>query len=321
MNLRNIDLNLLVILDALLAEQNVSRAGERVGLSQSAMSAALARLRHVFSDPLLIRAGRGLTPTKKAEALIDPLRDALTAIEKTLAQNRDFDPAKDPRTFSIGASDYAVLVLLAPLVRALSAEAPNITVHLLPRSSNAAGLLKAGQADLIIEPDALFDETDFPCRPLFTDRWLCAVDGNSIYAKKGSITEEQFLQSPHLIYGIGMDRQMNLADLHLLKAGVERRIEVTVESFLLAPLLIEGTALVSLVLERAATRFSDLATVRLLEPPLALPDIVETMYWHSRNEVDPAHRWLRQRILAIAADLVPPAAKLTKRNRKKAGAS
>ncbi|MDB5091890.1 MAG: LysR family transcriptional regulator [Mucilaginibacter sp.] len=117
MNLRNVDLNLLVVLDALLSERNVSRAAQRIGLSQSAMSAALARLREVFHDPLLVRVGRGLALTRNAEDLIVPIRDALSRIEQALLQRPGFDPAVDARTFSISASDYASLVLLTRFVR------------------------------------------------------------------------------------------------------------------------------------------------------------------------------------------------------------
>ncbi|AVA15079.1 LysR family transcriptional regulator [Sphingopyxis sp. MG] len=304
MNLRNVDLNLLVILDALLAEQNVSRAGERIGLSQSAMSAALARLRDLFNDPLLVRVGRGLILTQNAEALIIPLREALAAIEHTLLLNREFDPKSDARSFSIAASDYAILVLLSPLVRALSEEAPNITIHLLPRSRDAPGMLRANQADIVIEPDVLFGETDFPSQPLMKDRWLCAVAAGNPLAAQKRISKAQFLDAPHAVYGIGADRQLSLADQYLLQIGVRRRIEVTVESFLLVPMLIQGTQLMALALERVAQLFPGLAKIQTIEPPYPLPEILETMYWHSRHTSDAGHRWLRERLAAVAADVV-----------------
>lgn len=304
MNLRNVDLNLLVILDALLAEQNVSRAGERIGLSQSAMSAALARLRDLLNDPLLVRVGRGLILTQNAEALIGPLREALTAIEHTLLLNREFDPRSDARSFSIAASDYAILVLLSPLVRALSEEAPSITIHLLPRSRDASGMLRTNQADIVIEPDVLFGETNFPSQSLMKDRWLCAVAAGNPLAEQRSISKRQFLDAPHAVYGIGADRQLSLADQHLMQIGVERRIEVTVESFLLVPMLIQGTQLMALVLERAAKLLSGLATIQTIEPPYPLPGILEMMYWHSRHTSDAGHRWLRERLAAVAADVV-----------------
>ena len=303
MNLRNIDLNLLVVLDALLSERNVSRAGQRIGLSQSAMSAALARLRELFRDPLLVRVGRELTLTRCGEELTVPLRETLARIEQTLQQRPAFDPKIDARTFSISASDYACLVLLTHFVRAIAVEAPNVTLHLLPRSRQAARILQNGQVDIVIEPGELFGQTELPSSPLLADRWLCAVDARNPYIKKNTISRKKFLELPHLVYGIGTDRQLNLADQHLAQLGVQRRIDVTVESFLLVPFLIQGTQLVSLVLERAAKRLANTTNVRTLEPPFELPDIHERMYWHPRHTTDSGHRWLRERLQSIATDL------------------
>lgn len=303
MNLRNVDLNLLVILDALLAERNVSRAGERIGLSQSATSAALGRLRDLLHDPLLVPVGRRMALTARAEALIDPLQDAMAAIERALAGGTGFDPLSDTRTFSIAASDYAVLVLLTPLVRTLYAEAPNVTIHLLPRSNNVAETLRAGRADLVIEPDARVPLGELSSRPLFTDRWLCAVDRESRVGRAGRITQDEFRALPHLVYSIGPDRRLNLADQHLSDTGVDRRIEVMVESFLLAPFLMQHTELVSLVLERAVRTISGVAAVKTLEPPFHVPDLSEAMYWLPRSSPDPGHTWLRERVVSVASQL------------------
>jgi len=302
-NLRNIDLNLLVILDALLTERNVSRAGERIGLSQSAMSAALARLRDVFHDPLLVRVGRDLALTRNAEDLIVPLKESLGKVEQILLRRPGFDPAIDARTFSISASDYAGLVLLTPLVRMIANEAPNVTIHLLPRARDAARVLQTNQADIVIEPIELFGPNDYPTASLLSDRWLCAVDANHPDIKGDTLTEKQFLELPHLVYGIGDDRQLNLADQHLADAGVQRRIEVTVESFLLNPFLITGTRLVSLVLERAARRLIGTVDIKLMESPISVPDIHEAMYWHPRHTTDPGHKWLRGKLLNVAQQL------------------
>ncbi|WP_210337856.1 LysR family transcriptional regulator [Bradyrhizobium sp. CCBAU 51765] len=304
MNLRSVDLNLLVVLDALLTERNVSRAGERIGLTQSAMSAALSRLRELFDDPLLVRFGRGLELTRNAEELIVPVRETLDRIEQTLSKKAHFDPAENARSFSISASDYAVLVLLTPLVRALATEAPNVTVHLLPRARDPGRMLQTGQADLVIEPSELFGDAGFPSMPLLSDRWLCAADVQHPHIAKNCLTHEQFLELPHLVYGIGIDRQLNLADQRLSEMGIQRRIQVTVESFLLVPFLIEGTPLISLVLEREVRALHSCPKLKLFEPPIALPDIHEAMYWHPRHTNDPAHAWLRNRLRDVAADLV-----------------
>lgn len=302
MNLRNVDLNLLVALDALLTERSVSRAGQRMGLSQPAMSGSLARLRKVLRDPLLVRVGRDLVLTPTAENLITPVREILSRIEQTLQQRPWFDPATDSRTFSISGSDYATLLLLVPFLRALVVEAPGVTVRILPRSSDVRQMLHNDQADLVIEPLELLGSTEFPHVPLLRDRWLCAVDAHNRHVPTTGLTFEQYLQLPHLVYSIGKDQQLNLADRHLAQMGVRRRIEVTVESFLLVPFLLQGTELVSFILERAAHQMPATG-IRILEPPLVLPAIHEAMYWHPRHTADPGHRWLRERLQATAGTI------------------
>lgn len=303
MNLRAVDLNLLVVLDALLREKSVSRAGEIVGLSQSATIAALSRLREIFHDPLLVRVGRQLALTQNAENLIEPLRDALSKIQQTLMQQGGFDPLVDKRTFTISASDYAVLVLLSPLVKRLEAEAPNVTIHLLPRSRETEKMLVEDRVDVVIEPSELLPDSEFPSEPLIFDRWLCAADcDNKLIGGEKTLSLEKFLAAPFLAYGIGMDRQFNLADQHLARAGVNRKIAATVESFVLVPFLLRGTNLISLVLERAIQKLA-VPGIAGFEPPLSLPDIHERMFWHPRHTSDQAHIWLRNRISETAASI------------------
>lgn len=304
MNLRGVDLNLLVVLDALLREKSVSRAGEIVGLSQSATSAALGRLREIFHDPLLVRVGRQLALTENAENLIEPLRDALSKVQQTLMQQGGFDPERDARTFTISASDYAVLVLLRPLIKRLEAEAPNVTIHLLPRSRDTEKMLLEDRVDVVVEPSELLPDSEFPSAALITDRWLCAADvSNKHIGSSKGFSLETFLAAPHLAYGIGLDRQLNLADQHLAREGIQRRIAVTVESFVLVPFLLRDSDLISLVLERTI-RELDVPGVVGFEPPIVLPDIHERMFWHPRHTSDLAHKWLRGRLTETAANVM-----------------
>jgi LysR family transcriptional regulator, nod-box dependent transcriptional activator len=303
LNLRTVDLNLLVVLDALLAERNVSRAGRRIGLSQSAMSAALARLRIVFRDPLLVRSGRNLALTQRAEELIIPIREILNRVAQTISEGPQFNPRTDSRSFAISASDYSTLILVAPLVRRLAVEAPNVKIHILPRFKDIPHLLKTGQADMAIEPIELFADANFPSQHLFSDRWLCVVDANNPHVHNNRLTMKRYLQLPHLVCKIGTDQQLNLADRHITQLGIRRRIDITVESFVLVPFLLEGTLMVSLMLERAVRRLSSVTKVRILKPPLKLPDIHEALNWHPRHTADPGHRWLRERLQAIAFEL------------------
>ncbi|KQW59832.1 MULTISPECIES: LysR family transcriptional regulator [Ensifer] len=303
MNLRGVDLNLLVVLEALLREKSVSRAGELVGLSQSATSAALSRLRDLFHDPLLVRVGRQLALTQNAENLVEPLRDALSKVQQTLMQQGGFDPLLDARTFTISASDYAVLVLLGPLIKRLETEAPQITLHLVPRSRDTEKMLHDDLVDVVIEPSELLPDSDFPSEPLLSDRWLCAADcRNKAVGGAGKVSMDAFLRSSHLAYGIGPDRRPNLADQHLAREGISRRIAATVESFVLVPFLLRDSNLISLVLERV---IRELAAPGIIgaEPPMLLPDIHERMFWHPRHTSNLAHCWLRDCLRKTAAEI------------------
>ncbi|MDQ1654773.1 MAG: hypothetical protein QOI35_3973 [Cryptosporangiaceae bacterium] len=176
MNLNRVDLNLLVALDALLAERNVTRAGKRLSLSQPAMSAALARLRKMFDDPLLVRNGRRLRPTPLAESLVQPIREILTLIEETLSDRPAFDPATDSRTFSIAAGEHASIVLIRPLYEVLAKEAPHVRLSVRPADGRQSGLLARGDVDLVLATRELADPpADVPSQVLYTDRLVGAA--------------------------------------------------------------------------------------------------------------------------------------------------
>lgn len=304
-DLRRIDLNLLVDLDALLRTRSVTEASRRLHLSQSAMSGSLARLRRLFDDQLMVKTGRTLMLTSRAEALIQPVQEILQRVEAILEARDEFSPSTATRSFSISASDYATAVVLGPLIRMLAVEAPNVTLNLLPRSEDVLSLLVQDRADLVIEPRETMGQSSFPSRLLFTDRWLCMLDSN--LHDQPDLSFEDYLDMPHLVYSIGKDRNLNLADQHLASLGIERRIELTIESFLMAPILIRGTKLACLVLERS-TAMGPREGLRLAEPPIAIPDINEAMYWNPRHTNEAGHRWLRSRVSAAAAALDPPVA-------------
>jgi len=302
MNLAGVDLNLLVSLEALLAERSVTRAADRVGLSQPGMSNTLARLRKLFDDPLLVREGLGLVPTPRAESLRQPLQEALSLIRHALDDRPGFDPATDQTTFTVSCSDYSLLMLIGPLVRRLAAAAPGLTIQVMPRVPDAVRLLRDGEADLVIEPVEIMPDVTLPRTRLFADRWLCCVWEGTV-AVGDRMTLETYLRLGHVVYSGVRGHPVALPDTYLAQAKVPRRIEFTVESFLLAPFLLQGTDLVTLVPERAAAHLRRTAAVRFLEPPLHLPPITEMLWWNPRHTVDPAHAWLRARISEIAAEL------------------
>lgn len=303
MDIGGLDLNLLVALDALLSERSVTRAARRVGLSQPGMSNALARLRAQFGDPLLVRQGATLVPTSRAEALADPVRAALELIRGAIQPATAFDAANERRSFRLSCSDYTVLMLIGPLVRSLEAEAPGLTVEVLPRLADAGRALSSGAIDLVIEPPEIMGRNDLPATRLWHDRWMCCVwDGNARVGKQ--MTLEVFSSLGHLIYSMGGGGQpVALPDLALSRLGVRRRIELSVESFLLAPFLLQETELITLVPARAEGFLRRLGEIRLLEPPIEIPEFVEMLWWHPRANADPAHAWLRARIHELSTHL------------------
>jgi len=301
-DLSRIDLNLLVALDALLSERHVSRAAARVGLSQPGMSSALARLRRLTGDPLLVRDGQSLVPTARAEALAEPVREALATIGRALEERPAFDPAVDECTIRVSCSDYSAVLLVAPLVRRLTAEAPGVTIQVQPRSADPVGSLRGMATDLVIEPMAIMGDAALASHLLFEDRWLCcAWAGNPRI--RDALDLETFGELGHIVYSMGPGVPMSLADDVLERSGMRRRVEFSVESFFLAPLLLEGTELVALVLARVVPLLQRMADITVVEPPLPIPPIAQAMWWSPARTTEPAHRWVRDRLAAVAGEL------------------
>lgn len=300
MMLSGVDLNLLVALDALLTECNVTRAAIRTSVGQPAMSASLARLRKHFDDPLLVKQGRQLVPTPLAESLVGPVRAAIEAVESVMGSRAEFDPTIDERTFTILASDYVTLQLLRPLFAMLATDAPAIRVNVVPIGTDFAEQLQRGHVDLLIMPSAAVGQLSMPQVKLFSDRFVLACDRDNPLVGD-TVTPEEFASLPYLSYSVGQLR--GLGESELAEVGIERRVEVRTQSFVITPFLLAGTHLVSLVHERLARRVADYAGIRLLEPPVPLRPIIETMYWNVRQSQDPAHQWLRSRITEAATNL------------------
>jgi DNA-binding transcriptional LysR family regulator len=300
--LSRIDLNLLVALDALLAERSVTMAAERLSIGQPAMSAALGRLRRLFDDPLLVRQGAGLIPTPLADSLVVPLRECLATMESIVSVRGQFDPSRAQRRFTIIASDYVLFVLMRSLFAELAQEAPGIRIHVAPAYPDHLEQLRTGRADLLILPREIVgsDGARFRHLPLFTDRHVCAVSADNPDVGD-TISRAQFSTMPYLAYQAG--ERYSLVESQLDIQEVVRRTEVTTETFVLAPFILAGTRLITLLYERLGRLVVEQAGIRLLEPPVELPSVTEQMYWEPRNTEDAGHRWLRERIQAHAQRL------------------
>lgn len=298
-HISGIDLNLAVVLHALLVERSVSRAARRVGLSQSATSHALARLREVLGDPLVIRTRHGVTPTPRAEAMLEPLGAALGTLERTLLAPPGFEAATAVRRFRVAATDYAELLLLPPLVGELARRAPGLDVWLRPMSDDALVGLRRGELDLVIGVFGARElEPGLRSGALLTDRLVSVVrTGHPL--TRGRLTPARFAAARHALVAPRGSPGGPL-DEALAARGLHRRIAVMLPHFVVAPHVVAGTDLVLTLAARLARTFVGLLPLRILEPPVPLPAVRLVMVWADRHDADPAHRWFRERLVEVA---------------------
>jgi DNA-binding transcriptional LysR family regulator len=301
MGLAGVDLNLLVALDALLTECNVTRAAERTSVGQPAMSASLARLRKHFDDQLLVKQGRYLMRTPLADTLVGPVREVLTTLEAILVPKAAFDPQTDHAAFTIIAADYVTMVLLRPLLGMLGDEAPHVRISVRPVEAGFAEQLRKGDADMVIVPTELTGQRlTFPHEPLFTDRYVLIVDKDNPDVGD-SVTLDELASLRYVAFSGGTVNPIADADLEAL--GVHLQVEVSTQGFVVAPFLITGTRLAGIALERLALELAKPARLRIVECPLSLRTIHEVLYWNPRHTEDAAHQWLRSRIVRYAGSL------------------
>ncbi|MEE2032018.1 LysR family transcriptional regulator [Rhodococcus chondri] len=291
--LRRVDLNLLVVLDVLLAECNVTNAARRLNMSQPATSTALARLRKQLDDPLLVKSGRGLRPTPRAQALVEPLRSVLTTVERSILTAPDFDPASDTRAFTLLAGDYAEIAMLRALMKRSWFNSAHVRFDMVPRSVHGLQAFHRHEIDLAVLPEQLLGASGFEqCRRrlVLADRFVGAVWSGHPYAGS-ALTPEVLARYPMLSY-VPFDEDTGLGRV-LARAGIVTRVRATSSNVALMPYALEKTHMVALIPKRMAERLTDSACLRVLEPTFELPPVREYAVWHEDKEADPAHAWLR----------------------------
>lgn len=298
MRFKGLDLNLLVVLDALLAERNVSRAGSALHLSQSATSGALARLRAFFGDDLLVPQGRNMVPTAMGAALAPQVRNALLQIEGTIIARPGFDPETARRDIRIVASDYVMVTWLAPIVSALSREAPGLRFRISPPSSDPVEQLEAGAADLLLMPDKYLSD-DHPSVRCFEDSY-CVIACSDNPAIGTKLTEEAFYDLPH-VDAVFPTIVPGYSDWFTRQSGRERRVEVQAGGFTAIPYFVIGSRRIALVHERLAKLYAANLPLRIFPAPVKIPRIVESLQWHRFAEEDESLRWVRGQILGHSA--------------------
>jgi DNA-binding transcriptional LysR family regulator len=307
MNLQSMDLNLLVVLEALVEECNVTRAAKRIGLSQPAMSNALARLRRTFDDPLLVRTAEGMVPTPAAQALVIPVRHALTQLREALEEKAFFDPTATDRTFHLLTNDYAEIALVAPLLQTLRANARSIKLRIQrPRSvfepPSTSSLADSFDLAVGFYPDALALDARLHSALLWEEQNVCLVSAKHPTIN-GKLSLKQFAEAEHvaLFY---KPSGPGVVDTLLAQKGYTRRIAVQSPHFASLPFIVAGTDLIAAVPERMARQFARQLKLQVLPVPLDLPAFRLTLLWHQRHHSDPAHRWLRATMIETAAKLV-----------------
>lgn len=292
MNLRSIDMNLLVILDVLLEEQHVGRAAERVGLSQPAMSAALQRCRHLFRDELLQRSRGTMRPTPKADNLRQPLKELLAAATRIIAP--PVVPIEELKArLRLTMADLSALLVLEPLLADLARSAPGIDIVLQPwaGAEHARRALKDGTTDIAISVFET-DDNDLCCQPASDEAYVVAMRDSHPAAQ--GFTLEKWLSFPHIVVSGRGDPHTTL-DSELAARGLRRRIGVVVPTFGMVIPLLRCTPMIGLVPEKLVHRVSGLS---VFGPPVAVPKISLSLAWHRRRNGDPALRHVADRLAA-----------------------
>ncbi|MDI6105809.1 LysR family transcriptional regulator [Actinoplanes sp. NEAU-A12] len=302
--LANLDLNLLVTLDTLLRERNVTRTAERLGVSQPAISGALGRLRRHFDDSLLVRIGNRYDLTPLAARVAVLTGPALAGVRRVFDSTAEFDPSGLEREFTIVSSDYASTVLGPLIARRITERAPGARLRLEQTTpynvDHAADTLRS--ADGLLIPHGFV--TGLPYLDLYTDRWVCIVSADNP-AVGDALTMDLLAELPWVVI---FDRPTAFAPAsrQLRMLGIEARVELVVDGFVQMPFLVAGTRRVALLQERLARLLAPVSGVRILDCPFEVVPVAEAFWWNPMYRNDPAHLWLREILAEAAAELRPP---------------
>ena len=296
MNVRDVDLNLLRVFDAVLHEKGVTPAAARLGLTQPAVSNALSRLRKLFGDALFVRTPRGVDATPFARELAEPVRQALALLESALAHGPGFDPATSTRAFRFYMSDLGQIEFLPPLVERVQREAPGVRLEAVALEvDDIADALAAGALDVAI---GFLPGLGAPVRrqPLFRDPYLCLMRADHPIT---TLTKKRFLEASHaLVIYRGGHRVIEEA---LERAGLARKVALRVPHFTVVPMILEKSDLILTLPARVARVFERRGKLKALPPPVPIPPAEVALHWHERFEPDPGNRWLREQLAELFA--------------------
>ncbi|MFC4273970.1 LysR family transcriptional regulator [Achromobacter aloeverae] len=300
---KHLDIFLLRCLTALISEAHVTRAALRMGMTQPAMSATLARLRALFNDPLLVRTEKGMVATARALALAESVRQGIALIDHALVPHDAFDAARADKRFDVAATESVGFVLIPALIAHLRAVAPGLRLRShVPELARASHELEEGYSDLLISfmrpvPDGLHVS-------LLLRQKLAVIAARHHPDVRGSVDLEQYTRWPHVYYTRGREGNATLeatVDEALAAVGLDRRIGAWQPSILSSAAVVAASDMLATVPEHLARHFEATAGVQVLPPPVPMPDVDIAMYWHDRMHKDPAHQWLRGALRDVAA--------------------
>ena len=291
MRFNKLDLNLLVALDAMLTECSVTRAAERLNLSPSATSNALARLRSYFDDALLVQVGRKMELTPRAQGMRDAVRDVLVRVDSAIAIPPEFVPASSDRTFRIFASDYTQAVFAPNLLALASQTRCSARFEFLPQVMNPQRELERGEADLLIIPRG-FTSPDHPDEVLYRESFVCVMWADSALAQ-GEWTFERYAAATHVEMRPSSTDTHSFESWFIKRYGLSRRVAVTTYSFAAMPALVVGTHMVATVHERLARQAALALPLAIRRPPFELTAMEQAAQWHKHRTQDPGLTWLR----------------------------
>ena len=297
MNIALVDLNLLIVFDAVMREKHVTRAAKRIGMTQPAVSNALNRLRYIAKDDLFVRSPTGVVPTTRALELSPPIRQAINLVENAF-DPATFDPKSSSDEFNIAISNYTASILFPKLAEVLEKEAPNINVR--SKQLGDVDLLKeleAANIDFVIAGQQLQETENFISHHLYDEDFVCVIRKGHPLAKKKQLTIKEFSQSKHLMVTT-TGKAFGFVDYLLEAKGLKRRVALTVNQFLVAPSIIRQSNMILTVSKRVSERFR-LDSVKVFPLPLLSKPLSLKIIWHKRTDTNSGNKWMRDKIINI----------------------
>jgi DNA-binding transcriptional LysR family regulator len=297
-DIAGLDLNLLVVLEALLEKRSVTKAARQVGLSQSALSSALGRLRVTFGDALFVRSSAGMLPTPRALELEPELRLAMASVRRVMTPG-GFDPSAAKVKFRIATGDYAELLMLPPLLEALARSAPSASLTVTPVAANPISRLEDGSSDVVVAP-FLEASAQVEVDALFDDGFVCAIR-HAHPATRSRLTLHRFARLRHLLVS-PEGEGVAYVDHRLAREGLSREVAVRVPHFSVAEPLLASSDLVATLPARLVEQM-DARRISSVRPPFETGRFTMRAAWHRRTLASPAHRWFRSLVAEVAAKL------------------